>query len=377
MAKEDQDRCYHSVALLLPDGRVFSAGGGDWSPNNDGNPNDPKHSHTDAQFFKPPYLHQGGNRPEVSGAPKVAEYGKDIEVSIKNFDTVKMVSWHRIGSTTHSTNMSQSRRTLTIAKNQNGKLTVKAPDFSIDCPPGHYMLFVLDSRGVPAVAPIIQLIPLTGKKNVEVKRAARMAAAEPQFHPSLHILEEHKAMQRKQDPVVVGLTTVCPYGLGPCWGGAYEALHHLTNIGTVQLSASQADSVAFVYLEQDTLPDIDQWRAELGKIVNGTYFMRGLEMILSGVVKAVNAKSLTLSGSLTRPDLPLAPLRASNKVQWDNVAKAPHPTTDTESGAFERLQKEVAARPDSTFKVTGVLLKQGAGQFILEVRDFTPVEPTT
>jgi hypothetical protein len=184
-------------------------------------------------------------------------------------------------------------------------------------------------------------------------------------------------MQQRLDPVVIGLTTVCPYGLGPCWGGAYEALHHLTNIGTVQVSANQANSVAFVYLKQDTLPDIDQWREELVKIVNSTYYMRGLEMILSGVVKAGSTKLLTLSGNSTRPDLPLAPLKASNKVQWDNVTKAPQPMTDAESGAFERLQKEVATRPDSTFKVTGALLKQGAGQFLLEVRDFKPVEPET
>lgn len=32
MAAEDVDRCYHSTALLLPDGRVWSAGGGEYAP---------------------------------------------------------------------------------------------------------------------------------------------------------------------------------------------------------------------------------------------------------------------------------------------------------------------------------------------------------
>ena len=32
MASEAVDRCYHSTAVLLPDGRVFSGGGGEYAP---------------------------------------------------------------------------------------------------------------------------------------------------------------------------------------------------------------------------------------------------------------------------------------------------------------------------------------------------------
>jgi hypothetical protein len=59
LAAEQTDRCYHSTAVLLPDGRVLSAGGGEFLLN-EGTPqqvaNDPKDTHTDAQLFDTPAL---------------------------------------------------------------------------------------------------------------------------------------------------------------------------------------------------------------------------------------------------------------------------------------------------------------------------------
>ena len=56
LAAENTDRCYHSTAVLLPDGRVLSAGSGEFILN-EGTPqqveNDPQDSHTDAQLFSP------------------------------------------------------------------------------------------------------------------------------------------------------------------------------------------------------------------------------------------------------------------------------------------------------------------------------------
>ncbi len=64
MARASVDRCYHSVAVLLPDATVLSAGGGEYRPNNnldrENNPND---SHKNAQIFSPPYLFRSGGMP--------------------------------------------------------------------------------------------------------------------------------------------------------------------------------------------------------------------------------------------------------------------------------------------------------------------------
>ena len=61
-------RLYHSTALLLPDGRVLTAGSG-----NDG----PAINQTQAEIFSPPYLFKGA-RPTISGAPALIQYGAAV-----------------------------------------------------------------------------------------------------------------------------------------------------------------------------------------------------------------------------------------------------------------------------------------------------------
>jgi hypothetical protein len=79
MAAEQTDRCYHSTAVLLPDGRVLSAGGGEFQLGSAANP--AKDSHRDAQIFSPPYLFQGGLRPEIKSISKVEiELGGTLDI---------------------------------------------------------------------------------------------------------------------------------------------------------------------------------------------------------------------------------------------------------------------------------------------------------
>ena len=78
LAAEEIDRCYHSTAVLLPDARVLSAGGGEYRPD-DKNPNDPEDTHREAQIFSPPYLFKGA-RPVITSAPASVRYGQTFEV---------------------------------------------------------------------------------------------------------------------------------------------------------------------------------------------------------------------------------------------------------------------------------------------------------
>ncbi|SFI23101.1 galactose oxidase-like domain-containing protein [Planctomicrobium piriforme] len=162
MAKAAVDRCYHSTAVLLPDATVLSAGGGEYSPPNDGSDNLPEDTHSDAQIFSPPYLFKADNtladRPVITAAPTKVKYGDTFSVSTNDSNQIGKVTWIRLSSVTHSFNFNQRMNVLAFTVGMGG-LTVTAPSDPKRCPPGHYMLFVLNKDGVPSVAKIVQILP--------------------------------------------------------------------------------------------------------------------------------------------------------------------------------------------------------------------------
>ncbi|PYV12685.1 MAG: kelch domain-containing protein, partial [Acidobacteria bacterium] len=87
MASASVYRGYHSTAVLLPDARVFVAGG-DKSP-------------TAYQIYSPPYLFRGA-RPTVSSAPTSMVYGQTFFVGTPNAPNIAGVVWIRLGSVTHA-----------------------------------------------------------------------------------------------------------------------------------------------------------------------------------------------------------------------------------------------------------------------------------
>ena len=131
---------YHSNALLLPDGRVFTTGGDDQA---------------NAEIYSPPYLFKGA-RPSISSAPASVGYGQTFFVSTPNAAGIAKVTWIRLPSVTHAFNMNQRINRLSFSQ-ATGGLNVTAPSNANLCPPGHYMLFILDGNGVPSVAKIVQI----------------------------------------------------------------------------------------------------------------------------------------------------------------------------------------------------------------------------
>ncbi len=85
-------RGYHSTALLLPDGRVLSAGG------NVGGPN--------AQLYSPPYMFAGA-RPTISSAPTGVGYGQTVFVQTPDATAISKVTFIHVGSTTHTNDQAQ------------------------------------------------------------------------------------------------------------------------------------------------------------------------------------------------------------------------------------------------------------------------------
>jgi galactose oxidase-like protein/Calx-beta domain-containing protein len=139
---------YHSVALLLPDGRVMCAGGGQPSP--------PGYLHRkEAEIFSPPYLFRGP-RPRITAAPASVRYGETFLVETPGGATVDLVRLIGLSSVTHAFNAGQRVVPLDPVVAAGG-VWVTAPLDSALCPPGPYLLFLVTADGVPSEARVVRV----------------------------------------------------------------------------------------------------------------------------------------------------------------------------------------------------------------------------
>ena len=177
MAPEQIDRCYHSTAVLLLDGRVFSGGGGEYAPiPSVPQSNPPSATHSNAQLFSPPYLFRGP-RPTITKAPTKVTYDEQFDVETPAPTEISQITWIRLASVTHSFDQNQRINFLKFRTGIN-KLSVAAPPNANVCPPGHYMLFLLNRTKVPSVASIVQITPAADAK-IAIEATAHMAAQTP------------------------------------------------------------------------------------------------------------------------------------------------------------------------------------------------------
>jgi hypothetical protein len=133
-------RMYHSVALLLPDGRVASMGG-------DG--------YFDVEVFSPPYLFKGA-RPTMSGVPSNISYGQAFTVQSPEAASIQKVTLIPLGSVTHAFNQNQRLNTLQFTAG-SGTVTITPPANGSLAPPGRYMVFLVNGSGVPSMAGMVML----------------------------------------------------------------------------------------------------------------------------------------------------------------------------------------------------------------------------
>lgn len=148
LAEMTAPRLYHSVALLLPDGRVMCAGGGQPSP--------PGHLHRkEAEIFSPPYLFRGP-RPVLTAAPASVRYGETFLVETPSGAMVDAVRLIGLSSVTHAFNASQRVVPLDPVV-ASGGLWVTVPGDSALCPPGPYLMFLVTADGVPSEARVVRV----------------------------------------------------------------------------------------------------------------------------------------------------------------------------------------------------------------------------
>ncbi|QEG33748.1 galactose oxidase early set domain-containing protein [Bythopirellula goksoeyrii] len=144
-------RGYHSTALLLPDGRVLVTGGDHDTGGFQQNLN--------AEIYSPAYLFAPDGspavRPEVGLAPSSAALGDSIFVETPDAASITKALWVIPGSVTHAQNWTQRANNLDFVITDGG-LNIDLPSSGNEAPPGYYMLFLVDDKGVPSIAHWIQ-----------------------------------------------------------------------------------------------------------------------------------------------------------------------------------------------------------------------------
>jgi Domain of unknown function (DUF1929) len=158
-------RLDHTVTLLLPDATVWLAGNQGPVPA----PGLPVTYEQHMEIYQPAYLFNPDGsyavRPVIVGVTgsgvtpdltPTVNYGTQFTVQTPDSASITSTVLIRPGATTHSFNTDQRFVGLAFTAG-NGSLTVTAPPNHNIAPPGYYMLFLVNSAGVPSVAQFVQV----------------------------------------------------------------------------------------------------------------------------------------------------------------------------------------------------------------------------
>ena len=144
-------RGYHSSAILLADGSILMGGDQDIVGGWKSGETTPSERYFPWYFSRP--------RPVISTVVATVAHGATFTVDTPNASSIAEVILMRPGAVTHGFNMAQRSVGLVISGRGGTSLQVKAPPDGNIAPPGPYLLFLVDSARVPSVAAWIRVTP--------------------------------------------------------------------------------------------------------------------------------------------------------------------------------------------------------------------------
>ncbi len=138
-------RDYHSVALLLPSGKVMMAG---WQ-------------NSAIEIYSPPYLFRGP-RPVIASAPSLVHHGQSFVIESPDAASIVKVVLVRPMAVTHQTDSEQKVLEMPYIHDHANptRLALTAPHGGHPhslAQQGYYMMFAINNTGVPSVARWIYL----------------------------------------------------------------------------------------------------------------------------------------------------------------------------------------------------------------------------
>ena len=183
-------RAYHSLALLLPNGTVWSGGGGLSGGAGD---------HRDAQVFTPPSLYTSTGslavRPVITDGP--AKIGPGNQFTVRATAGLTKFAFIRMASQTHSVNTDLRYLSLPFTETSAGVYTLTGNANSNVMVPGYWMLFGLNSSRRPLGGESHPGLPEPGRHPAKSRQPAiRHRRPHPAPHFGLRVARDHSELLR-------------------------------------------------------------------------------------------------------------------------------------------------------------------------------------